>query len=358
MLAREINKEIVIDGSQGEGGGQIFRTSLTLALCLGGPIRIENIRAGRRKPGLLRQHLTCLRAAADISSAEVIGAELGASCVRFTPGVVRGGNYEWAIGSAGSTTLVFQTIALPLALTGEPSTITLQGGTHNGMAPSVDFIEQSYLPLLKKMGIDIAINLQEHGFYPNGGGLWKADIAARNARHACKRPLSICQRGELKRVIAVATSAHIPAHITQRELAVLQRKLELCSQDMKQQLVNSAGPGNCVSVRAHYENVCAVFETLGERGRAAEKVANDATKLFRRWERGEVAVDQHLADQLLLPMLLTAGGEFTTARPSKHLTTNIDVIRQITGASIDLYDLLEGKYRVRIPSSDEEWEKQ
>lgn len=358
MLAREINKEIVIDGSQGEGGGQIFRTSLTLALCLGMPIRIENIRAGRRKPGLLRQHLTCLRAAADISSAEVIGAELGASCVSFAPAEVRGGHYEWAIGSAGSTTLVFQTVALPLALAGAQSTIRLQGGTHNGMAPSVDFIEHSYLPLLKKMGINIAINLQEHGFYPNGGGQWKIDIAGKDARHASKQPLSICQRGELMRITAVATSAHIPAHVAQRELAVLQRKLELRSQDAKQQLVDSAGPGNCVSVRARYDNICAVFETLGERGRAAEKVANDAAKLFRRWERDEVAVDSHLADQLLLPMLLTSGGEFTTARPSKHLATNIDVIRQITGVEITIHDLLEGKHKVRIPSLNDKREKQ
>lgn len=358
MLAREINKEIVIDGSQGEGGGQIFRTSLTLALCLGMPIRIENIRAGRRKPGLLRQHLTCLRAAADISSAEVIGAELGASCVRFTPGVVCGGNYEWAVGSAGSTTLVFQTVVLPLALAGAPSTIKLQGGTHNGMAPSVDFIEQSYLPLLRKMGMDVAIRLQEHGFYPNGGGVWTVDIGANNMTYAGKQALSICQRGELRQIVAVATSAHIPAHVTQRELAVLQRKLELRSQDAKQQLVDSAGPGNCVSVRAHYDNICAVFETLGERGRAAEKVANDAAKLFRRWERYEVAVDSHLADQLLLPMLLTSGGEFTTAKPSKHLATNIDVIRQITGVEITIYNLLEGKQKVRIPSLNDKREKQ
>jgi RNA 3'-terminal phosphate cyclase (ATP) len=144
-----------IDGSQGEGGGQIFRTSLTLSMCLGIPIKIINIRAGRNKPGLLRQHLCCLRAAEEICQATVEGAAFGSTSVTFTPGAIGAGNYRFSIGSAGSTTLVFQTILPALLLAEASSTVTLEGGTHSGMAPSFDFIEQSFVPQLVNKGCDM-----------------------------------------------------------------------------------------------------------------------------------------------------------------------------------------------------------
>jgi len=172
-----MNKELkIIDGSFGEGGGQILRTSLSLSMCIGTPVRIENIRAGRRKTGLLRQHLACVRASKEICGAKVIGDELGSSTVEFHPGAIKSGTYDFAIGSAGSTSLLFQTVLPALLMADAESTVSFSGGTHNDLAPSFDFIKYSFIPTLKLIGIDIEAELHAYGFMPHGGGKWTAKI--------------------------------------------------------------------------------------------------------------------------------------------------------------------------------------
>ncbi len=338
---------VVIDGSLGEGGGQIFRTSLTLAMCLGKAVRIENIRAGRNKPGLLRQHLICLRAAKTICGAQVAGDELGSQQVSFMPHKVKTGDYHFAVGSAGSTTLVFQTLFLPLALADERSVVRIEGGTHNGMAPSFDFIEQCFLPVVKRMGCDVAVELLGYGFYPAGGGDWSARI---NPVSHLKR-LLLTDSGNLMGQTAVATSARIPAHVTERELAYVQKKCDWQGSSLHRRLVKSAGPGNIFSLRLAFENLTDVIEVVGERNISAERVAERAIAQMTRLLTAKVAVGEYLADQLLLPMALGAGGEFLTVKPSQHFISNVDVIKKFMDIEINYSELAEDRWLVKIGRS-------
>ncbi|WKD50145.1 RNA 3'-terminal phosphate cyclase [Microbulbifer spongiae] len=335
---------IVIDGSQGEGGGQIFRTALSLAMCLGKPVRIENIRSGRSRSGLLRQHLACLRAAKEISGAKVAGDALGSSVVTFEPGAVKSGAYRFAVGSAGSTTLVFQTVLMPLLLTDGVSTLYLQGGTHNAWAPSYDFIEKCFLPVLARMGCSVAVDLKKYGFYPAGGGDWRVRIVPTKKIQA----LTLMQRGEVKRKEAVALSARIPTHVIERELNRVKKKCYWENSSLHQKLVSSDGPGNMLSLRVNTGDVTEVFESVGERNIRAERVAERAISALKRYMKAGVPVGEHLADQLLLPMALGNGGCFRTLKPSQHLLTNIQVIKAISGIKIELSEHSEDDWEIVV----------
>lgn len=326
----DIKDVVVIDGAQGEGGGQIFRTSLTLAMHLGKTIRIENIRAGRNKPGMLRQHLTCLRAAQKICDAKVTGDKLGSTQVSFIPAAVKAGEYRFAIGSAGSTSLVFQTVLLPLLFASEASEIYLEGGTHNAYAPSYDFIEACFLPAIAAMGYKVDVELDRYGFYPAGGGAWKVRI---NPVQTVKA-LGLTTRGEVLSQLAVATSSKIPVHVTERELAQVQKKCLWSGDQLEQRIVDSIGPGNIVSLRVASEHVTEVVDVVGERQLSAERVANRAIKAIKTYLDANVPVGEHLADQLLLPMVLAKGGQFRTLSPSPHFLTNVEIIRQLMGVNV------------------------
>lgn len=340
---------LLIDGAQGEGGGQVLRTSLTLAMCTGRELRIRNIRARRAKPGLLRQHLTCLQAAAAISRGHTTGAELGSSAVTFRPGPVQPGQYRFAIGSAGSTSLVLQTVLLPLALAGGVSELLLEGGTHNGNAPSVDFMVESFLPVLAALGCSVDVSLERHGFYPAGGGAWRVRIQPLQRW----QPLALIARPPLVRREAVAISANIPSHVTSRELAYVQKKCAWHNGELQQRLVSARGQGNLVSLRLHFAGVSALFEVAGERGVSAERVAGRAVRAMQVYLRSTAAVDEYLADQLILPLALGAGGEFTTTAPSQHLLTNIAVVADVLGVDIALTQVAESLWRVKV----EAWQK-
>ena len=344
----ELNKQhklIEIDGSQGEGGGQVLRTSLTLSLCLGVPVRVFNIRAGRTKPGLLRQHLTCLRAAESISHGNSEGAELRSNEIIFYPGKVASGNYRFNIGSAGGTTLVFQTIYIPLLLAGGESKIYFEGGTHNGMSPSFDYITQCFLPVMKKIGAKSTARLDHYGFYPAGGGAWQVKIEG--LKHAFKR-INLTERGETVELKATATSSKLSSHVTERELGKFKQLLKLHSGQLEQRLVRSVGPGNIVSLLHQYENGCEVVEVVGEKNVSAEKVAQSAIEVFERFNRSKAVVGEHLADQLILPMVLGEGGKFTTIEPSMHLLTNIEVVKQFLPVDIQCKKISDDFYEVKI----------
>jgi RNA 3'-terminal phosphate cyclase (ATP) len=323
--------EVVVDGSQGEGGGQILRTSLTLSMATGRPFRIERIRAGRKKPGLLRQHLTAVRAAATISAAAVAGDEPGSLSLSFQPGEVRGGEYHFAVGTAGSAALVLQTVLPALLLAPAASRVVVEGGTHNPAAPPFEFLARSFLPVLRAMGAAADLRLIRRGFYPAGGGAIEAMIPPWSAR----RPLSLVERGPILERRATVLLAHLPAHIAERELAVVARRLGLEADSCTvQQAVDSAGPGNVVLVEIASAQVTEVFASFGEAGVRAEAVAGAAADLARKYLAAGVPVGCHLADQLLLPMALGAGGRFRTLPLSRHAQTNADVIRQFTDAAI------------------------
>ncbi len=316
---------IHIDGRAGEGGGQILRTSLALAALTGRPLRMDHIRAGRRKPGLLRQHLTALRAAATLTGAQVEGAELGSGAIRFRPGPVRGGEHTFAIGSAGSALLVFQTVLPILLRAPEASVIHFTGGTHNPWAPTFDFVAEVFAPMLRRMGVDLELTLERHGFYPAGGGAFTLRM-----QPATLTPLTGAEEQDLQGMDAEILVANLPFRIVQRESAVLRARLGLDDRDIHPRKVASAGPGNVVSVRfrgAVPERVT----SFARKGVAAEKVAEDCARQAQRYRAHGAPVGEHLADQLLLPVAL-GGGRFTTGPLSSHGRTNVETIRAFLGS--------------------------
>jgi RNA 3'-terminal phosphate cyclase (ATP) len=335
---------ITIDGSIGEGGGQVLRTSLALSLVTGQPFRITNIRAGRKQPGLLRQHLTAVRAAVETSGATVKGDTIGSRDLVFEPGAVRPGEYQFAVGTAGSTTLVLQTVLPALALAAGPSRLALKGGTHNPWAPPFDFLEKALLPLLGRMGPQVTVRLVRPGFYPAGGGEFTVDI--RPAAHLA--PLELLERGEIVGRRARAMVARLPDHIAERELKVVRAKLGWPAEAMAVERVeDSLGPGNVVVLEVQCEHVTEVFTGFGELNVRAESVAAKAVDEVRRWLAAGVAVGPHLADQLLVPMTL-AGGRFRTVRPSRHTETNIAVIGQFVGAKIACTETARDVWEIEV----------
>jgi RNA 3'-terminal phosphate cyclase (ATP) len=342
------NTMIIIDGSQGEGGGQILRTSLALSIWTQQPIRIEHIRAKRAKPGLLRQHLTAVQAAVAISNGQAKGAELGSRALTFSPGSVQGGDYRFAIGTAGSCTLVLQTILFPLLLADRESTVTITGGTHNPGAPPVDFLQRAFLPLLTRMGTTLEVTLKKHGFFPGGGG----EIVARIQPCPILQGLELRERGERRRSSAEAYIASLPVHIAERELKTVG---ELMSWRKEQLFVRGVsghnGIGNALGITLEHEHVTEVFTGFGARGVSAETVAKTACDEALDYIASNAAVGSHLADQLLLPLALAGSGRFTMPAPTQHFTTNATVIKTFLPVRIRVGKKEKNLYEVFIDSN-------
>lgn len=321
---------IELDGAQGEGGGQILRTALSLSMLQGRPVRLVNIRAGRRKPGLMRQHLACVRAAESVCSAAVDGAQIGATALHFRPGAIRGGDYEFRIGTAGSTMLVLQTVLPALLRADVASTLALEGGTHNQMAPSSDFIADAFLPQLARMGAQVSMTVERHGFYPAGGGCVRVTVTP-----TALMPLALHERGNAQGIDATVLLRNLPQHIAERELDAAAARLTLTKRQ-RLDLPSGPGPANALVLTARFEHVSEVVVGLGEHGVSAENVARAASDQLRSYLAHGAPVGEHLADQLLLPLLLAGGGSFVTGRPNAHLETNAAVIRAFGAADITI----------------------
>lgn len=314
---------LTIDGRMGEGGGQVLRTALALSVALGRAVRVTNVRGGRSKPGLLRQHLAALRAAAAISGGRVQGDELGSAEVRLEPGPVRPGTFEFAIGSAGSTLLVLQTVLPALVLAGGPSTIVLEGGTHNPMAPPFEFLLHAFVPQLAKIGVELALELERPGFHPAGGGR----VHVRVPGSARARALELHQRGAVRAQRCEIGLAHLPRAIAEREWETLRGVLGWSpTQRVDRDLPSSTGPGNVISVHLEFEHVTEVLTGFGERRVTAEQVAARVAHAARRYLEHDAPVGEHLADQLMLPLALLGGGSYRTPAPSRHTRTNAEVV--------------------------------
>lgn len=321
---------LTIDGSQGEGGGQVLRSSLAMALVTGRPFVIDQIRAGRKKPGLMRQHLTAVNAAAEVGRAEVTGAAIGASRLEFRPGKVAAGNYTFRVGTAGSTTLVLQTVLPALLLAEGESNLTLEGGTHNPFAPPLDFLAKTYLPLVGRMGPKVEVQLVRPGFYPAGGGQFTVRIAP--VRQLGR--LDVMERGEVQGRRVTAMVANLPRHIGERECDVIARKTGWGDDCFRVDMVEgSRGPGNVVLIELQSEHLAEVFAGFGQIGVRAEAVAMRALDDARAYLAAGVPVGKYLADQLLLPLGIgahcgTGGGGFRTMALSRHATTHLDILHR------------------------------
>ncbi|MFO7982141.1 MAG: RNA 3'-terminal phosphate cyclase [Desulfuromonadales bacterium] len=336
---------IVIDGSQGEGGGQILRTALALSLVTRRAFRINNIRAGRRKPGLMRQHLSAVNAAVKVGEAEVEGNALDSQQLVFKPRTIRAGSYRFSIGSAGSCTLVLQTVLPALMLADGASDLVLEGGTHNPHAPPFDFLDRAFLPLLQRMGPRLSVHLEKPGFHPAGGGRFNARIEPVSRL----RNLDLPERGPALACHATASVTRLPVHIAERELSVLRREFGWDESALQiEEITNSAGPGNVLTVAVESEHVTELFTGFGERGVKAEKVAGRTAAEVREYLEAGAPVGRHLADQLLLPMALAGGGSFRTLSPSRHMMTNIDVLKRFLDIKLDVRRCDERTWEVQV----------
>ena len=322
---------ITIDGRMGEGGGQVLRSSLSLSAITGEPFRIQNVRGNRKKPGLLRQHLTALLATAEICGGHVFGAELGSTEIGFRPGTIRAGSYKFSVGSAGSANLVLQTILPVLLQATGPSEVTVFGGTHNMASPPYDFLAECFLPALSAIGHDVYTEIKSWGFYPAGGG----EIVVHVTPSAELHELTLVERGPEQWRAIEAVVSNLSGRIAERELHAAGEALNVSPDGRRITTRQSAGPGNVLFARLEFEHLRAVFSGFGERGVSAEQVAKRLAGTVVKFVDSRAAVTEHLADQLLLPMALAKGGIFSTTEPSLHATTNADVIMQFTGRKIE-----------------------
>ncbi len=340
-----MNTPVVIDGSKGEGGGQMLRSSLALSLATGRPLSMRKIRAGRRKGGLLRQHLTCVEAAKRMGHAMVQGAELRSESLDFTPQGIAAGTYHLSVGTAGSTSLVVQAV-LPAALLADgPTTLVVEGGTHASFAPSFDYLKYAFAPALRAMGATISMDIERYGFFPAGGGRITVVIEPPETW----RSLELMERGQRTSVAARAYIANLHHQIAERELEVVRRELGWRKRDSHViQATGSPGPGNTVVLQIDHEHVSEVFESHGKVDLPAERVAKTACRQARRWMKLDAPVGRHLADQLMLPMVLGAGGAFRTVGLTPHSKTNIEVIHAFLGPRIAVEACDDGSTLVRV----------
>ena len=320
---------IEIDGSTGEGGGQILRTSLALAMCTGQAFTLARIRARRPKPGLMRQHLTCVQAAVAVSGAAVQGAELGSGTLVFEPGAVKSGDYAFSVGTAGSCTLVLQTVWPALMLADAPSRLTLSGGTHNPMAPPFHFLQRCYAPLLRRLGADSGFALRRLGFYPAGGGEFTVTI---HSAADALQPFDLLERGAPLESYAECLAPALPGAVAKRELDALARALAWTPEQLRVPVVRqNEGPGNALMATLAHADVCELFTQFGEKGVSSEQVAKALAKEVRAYESSAAALGPHLADQWALPLALAVwrrGGAaaYTCTELTDHATTNFETI--------------------------------
>jgi RNA 3'-terminal phosphate cyclase (ATP) len=320
-----VTTPIDIDGSRGEGGGQILRTSLALSAITGRPFTMRNIRAGRAKPGLRRQHVACVEALARLCGATVHGAKVDSKYLEVTPGPIAGGELAIDIGTAGSTTLVVQTILVPAIAGGHALRATIRGGTHNPMAPPFEFLDRVFLPHLRAMGADVSLVLDKHGFATGerGGPLGQLTLEVRAG--GALRPMQLLEAGAIVQRRATAILSRLPTHIADRELAIVRERL---AEPLTCEVIEvaGAGPANLLMIELEREHARELVTGFGEKGVRAELVATRACDEAAAYLDANVPVGAHLADQLVLPLAVAGGGRFRCAPLSLHATTNVDTI--------------------------------
>lgn len=324
---------IQLDGSYGEGGGQILRTALALSSVLGVPFEIYNIRKGRKNPGLRPQHLTGVRAAARIAQAQVQGDELGSERLRFEPSGIRGGGYEFDVaqerGSAGAVTLVVQTILPILSYAQTPSRVTIRGGTHVPFSPPFDYLARVLLPMIGTLGYSARARIERYGFYPVGGGEIVLEVEPARIEPTLK--FEALHRGGLEALHLSCGVGRLSLKICERERDRILKHCQTLGVEPQVELreVRSLSPGNYLFLLGRWESgVPTGFSALGKPGKPAEQVADELWLRLKEYLDSGAVCDPHLADQLLCFLALgRIEGRFL-AHSSRHLLTNAWVIQK------------------------------
>ncbi len=342
---------IEIDGSFGEGGGQVLRTSLALALVTGRPLRISRIRAGRRKPGLAAQHLRAVEASCAVCGGRVEGAALGSTEIVLVPGEVVPGRYTFEIGTAGATSLVLHTLYLPLARAGGPSELVIRGGTHVAWSPTFHYLRDQWRPALALMGLDVEIEIRKAGYYPKGGG----EILARVFHRDQVRSLKLSRESSPTAAKVTVVTTRLPDHVAERQAKAARSLLEKEGLETTTEVeaFDGVAPGTATHVRIAMGRGGGMFTSLGERGLPAEKVASRCAEAAIAFARSDAAVDKYLADQLVLPLALAEGSsEYTTNEITEHLVTNADIVSRFLPVNIDIVGEKGGPGRITITPPD------
>lgn len=346
-------RPLKIDGSSGEGGGQILRTALTLSAVTGRPFEMFNIRAGRKSPGLRPQHFWAVRAAEEVCGAVVEGLEVGSEYIAFTPGSLRPGGYSFDIGTAGSVSLVLQAIFLPLALVNgisrERSSVRITGGTHVPWSPCYHYLSLHWIKYMNMLGFSAGLEMTRAGFYPKGGGEIVAEITPSHG----VRPMVLKERGQLKSISLVSLVGNLPGHIIRRQKERARRRLAdegiTCPLDIRTGDMPAVGQGTMLLLVAGFEHSQCCYYGLGAVGKRSEAAADEAVDGLLGFLKTDGVVDEHLADQLLLPLALSKGpSEFITPRVTNHLMTNIEVIEKFLPVTIEVEDMGDRGGAVRI----------
>lgn len=346
-----------IDGSLGEGGGQIIRTSVSLAAITGRAIEIINVRAGRTKPGLQPQHLAAVRAAATLCDARLAGDCVNSRFLSFEPQQsVAAGEYSFDIGTAGAAPLVAQTVLVPLALAGGHSKVTITGGTHLPHSPPVEYLEQIYLPVLRRAGLNARLEYPAAGFYPRGGGQIELEIqnpleSTPGASPASPAPLDMTERGKLENLRGFIVTSNLPSHVAERGAETIEKAMKAVGRriTIEHRDKPSIGPGAAVVIAAQCENGMAAFTGIGELRKPMEKVAEAPCRDFMRWWKSGAACDEHLADQLVLPLAFAAGtSRWTTPLVSEHLRTVLQIVGQFLPVEAAIEERSDGSGEVGL----------
>ena len=323
-----------IDGSIGEGGGQVLRTSLTLALITGRSFTLSNIRQRRAKPGLMAQHLKAVEAAREVGKAKVEGARPGSQFLVFEPTGLSSGEFHYDIGTAGSTSLVLQTILPPLSFAAATSTVTLIGGTHVPWSPCFHYLEMHWLHYMRKIGFDIRLELAAAGFYPRGGGSVLATVRPASPLS----PLCLTNRGTLNSIRGISAVANLDLSVAERQKVRALKRLRDVSSSVEIEILRLSSPskGTLLLLLAEFENSQCCFYGLGALGKPAERVADEAVDELLNLLATDGAIDHYLSDQLILPLALAPGeSEIRTSKVTQHLTTNAEIVKMFLPVSIE-----------------------
>lgn len=327
---------IVIDGSYGEGGGQILRTTLAFSALLGKPVRITNIRARRPRPGLQPQHLACVQALQRITSARVRGAALDSTELEFVPGEIRGGTYTINIGTAGSITLLLQCLIPPLLFAKEPSTLRIIGGTDVEHAPTYDYFAHVFVPWVERLGVSLSVRLKRRGYYPRGGGEVVVDVRPVQKLY----PLRLTDFADTFVVEGISHAGALPEHVAERQMKAAEKRLRGAGYDVSIDVVTYSRsevlcPGSGITLWTDIMPIGA--SSLGAKGVVAEVVGKRAANYLIHQLDARRPVDMHMADQLI-PYIALADGEsiIRATEATMHLVTNLWVVERMLGVEADV----------------------
>lgn len=341
--------EVVIDGSYGEGGGQILRTAVALSAITGRAVKVTKIRAGRPNPGLRPQHVGAIRLIASMCDADVEGVEVGSDAILFKPKSLAAKSIKYDIGSAGAVTLLLQVAVVVAAKAGQRCVFEIAGGTDVKWSPTIDYFNQVYVPALKALGINVRVSVVRRGYYPKGGGLVKVEVDPAESI----KPIAVLEPTP-RPVSIVSVCSQLPPDVAKRQLnsainTLQQKRIQIG--EARSAVEPSIGAGTSITIYS-VDGVKRTYvgaDAVGERGKPAEVVGKEAAEKFILESSAHTPVDSHLADMLVLPLSLADGvSTYTTPKLTKHLETNLYVASMMTGCAYELNKHSSGAVEVKI----------